>query len=523
MKPTFNLVTEPWLPCLRLNGERDELSLRDMLTQAHHLRELYAESPLISVALYRLLLAILYRIFQPQSRSDWLTIWQTKQFDIAEIDAYFNQPHIQERFDLFHETHPFYQTTEEIGKPLSLAVLAQERASGNNPTLFDHAIDSNLLLLSPAKAVQWLLATHAFALGGGKSGLPGRNFTDALCSRGILCLAEGDNLFETLAFNLVPYQAPGRNLFDTLGEEGIPAWEMDNPLEPDRTSPDGVLDYLTWQSRRLKLVPRIEDGNLQVVAVYRSQGLSLDKDILLLDPMKPYRQSKKEGLKPILLWEGRALWRDSSALFRIPGKEDLPAAVFDWLSDLCDKGHLPSSARYRWLAFGLATEPGKATVHFSRAERIPFPLAYLTEPLLVTDLDTALAQTERVAGVLIRAVRRAGMFLQLSNPETTKWPEVNKNAQDQILDWVRYTGIERTYWSALEIPFRRFMVDLAEDRVTALADWRTRLRKTATSAFEQIGSYVGDDGRSLKAVVRGRQALNYNLRQILASPKEDQI
>ena len=58
--PEFNLVDQPWIPCLqRDSGKPQELSLRDTLTRAHEIRELPDDSPLVTVSLHRLLLAIL--------------------------------------------------------------------------------------------------------------------------------------------------------------------------------------------------------------------------------------------------------------------------------------------------------------------------------------------------------------------------------------------------------------------------------------------------------------------------------
>ena len=69
MTVSFNLTMQPWIPCLADNGMQVELSLSQCFAQAHELRELGGESPLVTVALYRLLLAILHRVHQgPESR-----------------------------------------------------------------------------------------------------------------------------------------------------------------------------------------------------------------------------------------------------------------------------------------------------------------------------------------------------------------------------------------------------------------------------------------------------------------------
>ena len=75
--PEFNLVDQPWIPCLQRDGGKpQELSLRDTLIGAHEIRELFDNSPLVTVSLHRLLLAILHRNFGPASFGEWKELWQ---------------------------------------------------------------------------------------------------------------------------------------------------------------------------------------------------------------------------------------------------------------------------------------------------------------------------------------------------------------------------------------------------------------------------------------------------------------
>ena len=62
MSPSFDLIHERWIPCITPGGQTEELGLQDVLVNAHRLQEVYDESPLVTAALYRLLLTILHRI-----------------------------------------------------------------------------------------------------------------------------------------------------------------------------------------------------------------------------------------------------------------------------------------------------------------------------------------------------------------------------------------------------------------------------------------------------------------------------
>src|SRR4051794_16935489 len=98
--PSFNLVDECWIPCIRLaDNRRVELGLRDVLVQAPTIREVYDPSPLVTVALHRLLLAILHRNFGPRTLEAWCALWRRGAWDTAVLDEYFAC--WRHRFDLF--------------------------------------------------------------------------------------------------------------------------------------------------------------------------------------------------------------------------------------------------------------------------------------------------------------------------------------------------------------------------------------------------------------------------------------
>src|SRR5438876_12141437 len=104
---SFNLIDEPFLPCFRLDGLPVEYGMRDVLLKAQEIAELRDGSPLVTVALHRLLLAILHRCYAgPKNSADRVAIRTTGRFDADRIARYFEK---SDRFDLFHEKYPFYQ------------------------------------------------------------------------------------------------------------------------------------------------------------------------------------------------------------------------------------------------------------------------------------------------------------------------------------------------------------------------------------------------------------------------------
>jgi CRISPR system Cascade subunit CasA len=514
---SFNLVDEPWLPCTRLDGTAVTLSLRDVLSQCHQLQSLAGDSSPQTAALHRFLLAILHRMFGPADYNAWAEFWQAGQFDALAIHTYLDE--WRHRFDLFDEERPFYQSSDPRVKSKSTISLSHDRASGNNATLFDHHTETGGETLTPAQAARVLITAQAYGLAG-LSGIT-QKFTDGTCAGGIIFLVEGDNLRQTLLLNMIMYPASDADMFGHTRKDA-PAWEMDDPFTPAREHPFGYLDYLTWQNRRVLLQPELLDGRTIVRSMTMRPALRLDS--ATTDPMKHYRIDDKRGALATSFSENRVLWRDSAAFFTFHDpsiRKMRPPATFRWLRDLTepDVAILDKYRLYRCVALGMSKDQAK--VFFFREERLPLPLLYLTDETLVNHLRLALDKTGITAFDLLQAVRRVGMFLQIPDADNKQWGELNSNTKDVINGWVNHTGVDRHYWSRLDIPFQTFIVDLAQEAEPALLRWYEQLRAVAQDAFSQAAQYVGSDGRSFKAIARGQSYLNYRLNQLI--PQQEEI
>lgn len=506
---TFNLVDEPWLPCVQPDGRAVTLSLRRTLLEAHELQSLAGDTPLQTAALHRLLLAILHRVFGPADDRVWAALWHSRAFDASAIDAYLDQ--WITRFDLFDEERPFYQAADPRVKPKSIISLSHECASGNNATLFDHHTEEEGEVDTPAQAARHLVTAQAFGLAG-LSGIP-QKFTDGSCAGGIIFLTEGDNLKQTFMLNMIPYPISDPDMFSTSNMDR-PVWEMDDPFNPERKLPHGYLDYLTWQNRRILLRP--ETGADGVIIRNMTMAPALHLDPTLFDSMKHYRLDDKLGALATSFNENRVLWRDSASFFTFQStgeRKVRPPATFRWLSELIEYGELPRHYLFRCLALGMSKKQAK--VNFFREERLPLPLDYLVDQQLVARLADALDKTSLVAFDLVQSLRRLGMHLQIADADNKQWGELSGNAKEEINKWVSHTGAERQYWSDLDIPFQSFIVNLTHDPEAALVRWHDRLRQTVLDVFGQAAQFAGDDGRAFKAVVRGRGYLLYRLNELL--------
>jgi len=502
MQPRFNLIDEPWIPCIFPNNRIIHLGLLDTLVRAREIREIFHTSPLVVMALHRLLLAILHRNFGPETLEDWQKLWQRGRWEENQLKNYFARWH--DRFYLFHPERPFYQVPEmPKAKKHPVQILALEAAAGNNTTLFDHNFSDRPLVLPASQAACYLLARQSYSIGLGKS--HPFYFQDSPLIRGYTVFILGNNLWESLMLNLVNYNQ--ERPFPHQDQD-IPCWEMKRLPDPDKSgnSISGYLSYLTWQSRRIHLIP--EGNPIQVRLCQIQQNLKLP-DPTPLDPFKTYSRDEKKGWVAKGLQPERAVWRDSHALFQKAQNSFRRPGVFDWaarIETLRKNGKIEALKDYRFIVTGVVTEAGKAAnLILWRQERLPLPLAYLEDKDLLAKLQEALAWAEKAHDLLHQALRQVAQEILSPPPRTPDRNEVNRLLQS----WAP----GRLYWPRLETPFRRLLVELPEDREEdeegepvygrrSLLAWRGLVADAARKSFQEVAAGLENSLRSLKAVAQ---------------------
>ncbi len=550
--PTFNLVDEPWIRCVpRDGGAPRALNLRDALGEAHRLREIVDDSPLVVVALHRLLLAILHRVHAgPATVAHWRTIRDRGEFDRSRLDLYLTT--WRHRFDLFDPERPFYQTPQMPGvNTVSVAKLAHEKASGNNITLFDHTIPETGAL-TPAQAARYLIAFQAFAIGGGVS--QPFNLSDAPLARDYTVLVRGRTLFETLLLNLVRYDS--ERPIGWLTSDDAPWWEQSNMRTPAQngTPPDGYLDYLTWQSRRIHLIADEASGLIRECQIRQQYKLSMDAR----DPFKAYVDSKDKGVFSRRLSEQRAIWRDSHALLDAAQSSSFRPAIFDWLAEALASGigrQRSQTAQCDFDVLGFLNDGAQATVILWRHDHLPLPLNYLTTLELRNRLYEGLRHAEEVA-LLFTPTFAKGKALNSQNPNGSKgvksYPRPLYRLAEELLRGIGLSSItterdvkpelvremvkrfdaERIYWAALEPRFRHFMVTLAERMEVAGADgsmdtlleWSRQVEACAKATLQTTLSGLEMRARTARARALAERDFTWQLRDLVTSfrtPLED--
>lgn len=554
---SFDLIDEPWVPCIRADdGAVVELSLRQTLAQAPALREISDPSPLVTAALHRLLLAIVHRTHGPRSVDEWAAIWDAKTFDTGALDTYLNEQQALGRFDLFHPEHPFYQTTgvhiDEPSYVKPMALLAHELLLGLPPTLFQQTRAD--LAFNPARAARTVVALHAFATGGtisyqgnhGEPATPYKYSKDGPLKKGAVILNRGTNLFETLMLNLHRYNGDDGDPWQFDEDEDLAAWERmpiqaeglkRSAVEAGARKPDGYIDLLTWQSRRVRLIPEW-DGNAVVVCkavMMQGQRFPESWNDALAETMLAYRINRSAKADDPWPWlvlsfdRNRALWRNSLSLFQSTDTSKRPRMA-DWIARLYDEQVLPDAHQYSIDVFGMSTD--RTVIFLWRHERLPLPIELLTEPAFAPLIATALAAAEDAARQLRPGFDKrqpAGQSKKVTRPRPLQLfagamlapSDARTPDQKDITNLVDSLDLDERYWSRLDAPFRDFLVALPTEREQALARWIDTVAETTRAAFDETMRTFDSSARALKAEALARGRFAAALREALEPHRVD--
>lgn len=504
-EPRFNLVEDPWIPCLAPGTARPrELSLGELTERAGELTGIWCQSPLETAALHRLVTAVTHSALRGPARiAEGRALLADGKLP-TEVGDYLKR--WRERFELFDPERPFYQQVDPPdAKESPLNRIYHEYASANNQTLFDHHLDDDRTAVSPAEAARALVTHQAYALGGGVN--KPFNLADAPLAGRLCVLPQGPTLAETIALCLVRY---GDGAPIPCEENDAPAWEQDDPAEPNKAGsvPRGYLDYLTWQSRAIQIGP----GERVVRCRYR-QNLKLADDPVTIDPLVPYRKDDKRGLVFLRLRPDRALWRNLDAIIRgTLHKEIHPHGVLGWVAELTD-----AATPHGMLVAGITRDQAKV-LHWSLA-RLPLTRRLLSDAQAREALDAAVSYATKGESALGRAVYRLAKLLVAPASEQPDAPPYDKDTVRKAVTALQPAGL---YWPQLEPAFaalvERIGTATAGDATeTATLEWAELVRRAADDALERVGKSL-DGGRGLAAAARARQSLTLGLAELPRAP-----
>lgn len=506
----FNLVEEPWIPCSVGDGT-EELGLREVLRRAHAIQGLAGLSPPTSVAVHRLLLALVQSIYRPMDDDRWHDLWASGSFNL-EVDAYLDT--WRHRFELFDGNRPFYQVASLPFEPYerSAVNLTLEWGAGNRE-LFSHAPAD--YAFTPAEAARHLLTYQCFSPGGTitfESGkLPDKYSDAAPLNRGAVSVIQGDTLFETLLLNVIDYNRDDGEP-PTTTERDAPAWEQETGARPEDRIPLGYLDWMTWQARRVRLHPVNEGGCTVVRAAVAMKGFQLPSGVYPreYETMVAYREVKKPGpgqapYVPIGFIPTRALWRDSLVLFESVGGQQ-PQTIREL------GVRFSGSADIRRLTLaGIAGE--RATVTLWRQESLPLPLGYLHDSDLQSLLARAMRVVEGTAGALREATGTLAQWLVAPDHDRPGGRQPDRTAVSEMRDQL---ATDASYWPQLEAPFVHYLETQARAgyNFEPFRVWAATVRRAAHSSLDAAVNSLDPDARSIRAGVEATARLRRGIARV---------
>lgn len=315
------------------------LSLRDVFDGQHPVAEIRGDSPTQDYALLRLLLAIFWMAHRPESDTghggvfdmeEWADdAWDAAQSGAPDASVLTYLERFAPRFDLLHPSTPFMQTAQlrtSKDSQNSVARIVPE-AENDYFTMRDGAGRRDLSL---AEAARWVVHTQAYDYSGIKSGAVGdsrvkggKGYPIGQGWTGLTggTMVVGRTLSESLVLNTTAAALRG-------SPEDLPPWERepDGPAERPDPFPQGAVDLLTWQSRRVRLFSA--DDRVTGVLVCNGDRIPDAGANIMADPMTPYRYSanKSTRQKPVHYPRphdpDRTVWRSLEPLLSLQG--DLP-------------------------------------------------------------------------------------------------------------------------------------------------------------------------------------------------------
>lgn len=300
----MNLTTSQWIRVLTKDGKVKTISLLELFSGGLEYRQLMANgNPMVVPSITRFLVALVTDALRTLGREPWMKLandddWQNyvlycqaNGFPRETLVAYLEKH--ADRFEMTGK-NPFLQTSG-IGdcpdKEWSVNNIDLVKASGDNaPCFFDHSFDGDGQGRTMAECANLLIVLQMSSIKsiGGGTAEWGSSTKGMIGRGGVVVIADGDSIAETVALNSVSLSEELEYVRLTSSKNDLPAWRR-NPMPSNGKVgthvPSGICDYLTSMPRRVLL--RVdEDGLVRKVRVLA--GESIPKG--LLDPHLVYTQ-----------------------------------------------------------------------------------------------------------------------------------------------------------------------------------------------------------------------------------------
>jgi len=505
----FNLIDD-LAPTVRFpDGRREELGVRAVLLRSKGIAAIEDPSPLVLAALYRFLLAVLYRALEGPTDISEAKEWFRDGMPLDRVEAYLTK--WRERFWLFDEKYPFGQNPNVPNDEIEpWTKLTAERNATSNKVLFDHTDTRAPGERVPKECARWLVSTMTFSISGGRGYYPSPS------PNAMMCIPQGDNLWKTLCYNLIPY----RNRDVMLADGAL--WERESralPLATPKRPPAGYADLFTWQARMV-LLEQTPSGGVSAVRFVAGEGYEAASE--MPDPMQPYRVDKIKGNLPLQFKAGRSAWRDFDSL--LPDPSGLAPLTVQHALRLAGsaKGAMPEAV----LVCGLNYDPPNANLNFWRLESYALPPALAGDRNVRSEMSGLLASAELAERSAWSACWSFARDLMIRGER-----EVTKGDMRNIKGIMQQMVVIRCFWSTLETHFHDLLHEFTAGRDSEDIEchWLKCVRSALKMAWERHRAAVSMGGAwSIRALVKAERIVNRCLMDLdekitLLEPVEESV
>jgi CRISPR system Cascade subunit CasA len=505
----FNLLYEPWIKVLNLEGETEEVSLLAALEHAHEFRGLAGELPTQDIAILRLILATVYATFTradvqgnqkpinnaSEALERWQSLWELKHFPIEPIKT--RLCHYEERFFLFHPERPFYQVAglhERTGKSNTIAQIVSDVPSRAERRFMSMKSGNNAETLLFAEAARWLVSMQAWDYAGKKAsvvnGSPNGGGTGWLGKIGVVYPAF-HTLFETLMLNFVLNKSDGGLL-----PYGSPTWEENRIPTPNKIErlPKGYCELLTWNSRRVRLFVGGANDSSLVTGVLYSYGDVFPTADMFIEQMTGWHLSTQGDTRnhyiPNRHQKERSLWRDlSSILPQATNGTDVNnhnPGVIQWLALLKERRIIPNDI-VQLCAVGFNYGAMDAKVEDMTADTLSIHTGIFTQ--LGGDWVSRITNNLQLTDDCIKQL----FFLAT---ELAKASGDIDSLQHKAGEGISSAAKAEAYFR-LDIPFRSWLADInpeETDMDKAEKKWKDIVQRVLVQLGEEMTNQSGEKG-----------------------------
>ncbi|WP_182187822.1 type I-E CRISPR-associated protein Cse1/CasA [Pectinatus frisingensis] len=450
----FNLLTEPWIKVLKLDGNEDMVSLKNVYEHAHEYRALAGEAVTQDVAMLRFLLAVLHCVYEGNDANGkpltdaedtddiydtWHSLWECKRFEVRPIHTYLDKH--SEHFWLVHPQYPFYQVSEfrknAKVKKVSLNKLIGNIAESNNKRrLFNHR--PNCESISMAEATRWLLNLQAWDDTSNKGG-SGTGWLGQIGS----IMIEGNNMFETLLLNLILVPDGSEGIWG----RGEAIWERQPVNHKVKIPlPANPKLLLTLQSRCVKLRCK-EHCVIGYVTADKDAGeyfADNNKHLCFAEQFTTWKEvghKNKKEIVPMKYSIDKRLWQGFVSLITLKqqtsGRHN--PGILAWYSKLVNERYLQGTRIVKIVCVGIEYGNMNMSVLTSVVDTLAYPGNLLQERYdnWGERIIAIVAVTDQLVGALKRFVSDIGLDNQHISEQT---------------------------YARLDTPFRRWLININPDQ-----------------------------------------------------------